>query len=88
MSSLTDLMCICACVLSHVQPFVVPSTVAHEAPLSMKFSRPEYWRRLLFPPAGDLPDPGIESVSPVSCTGRWIHYRLCHQGSPTEQINI
>ena len=33
-------------------------TVAHQAPLSMEFSRQEYWRGLPFPPPGDLPDPG------------------------------
>ena len=36
-----------------------------QAPLSMGFSRQEYWRRLSFPSSGDLPDPGIESGSPA-----------------------
>ena len=45
-----------------------PWTVAHQAPLSMKFSRQKYWRGLPFPPPGDLPDPGIEPASPVSPT--------------------
>ena len=35
-------------------------TVAHQVPLSMEFSRQEYWRELLFPSPGDLPDPGIK----------------------------
>ena len=35
-----------------------PWTVAHQAPLSMGFSRQEYWSALLFPSPGDLPDPG------------------------------
>ena len=39
-------------------------TVAHQTPLSMGFSRREYWSELPCPPPGDLPDPGIESVSP------------------------
>ena len=39
-------------------------TVAQQAPLSLGFSRQEYWSRLPFPPPGDLPDPGIEPVSP------------------------
>ena len=43
----------------------VPWTVARQAPLSMGFSRPEYWSGLPCPPPGDLPDPGIELVSPV-----------------------
>ena len=51
--------------LSCVQLSVIPSTVAHQAPLSMKFSRQEYWSGQPFPSPGDLPDPGIEPGSPV-----------------------
>ena len=40
-------------------------TVAHQAPLSMGFSRQEYWSGLPFPSPGDLPDPGIEPGSPT-----------------------
>ena len=40
-------------------------TVAHQAPLSMEFSRQEYWSGLPFPSPGDLPDPGIEPGSPA-----------------------
>ena len=40
-------------------------TVARQAPLSMGFSRQEYWRGLPFPSPGDLPDPGIEPQSPT-----------------------
>ena len=40
--------------------------VAHQAPLSMGFSRQEYWSGLPFPPPGDLPNPGIELLSPAS----------------------
>ena len=57
------------CVLSHVQLFVTPWTVAYQAPLSMEFSRQEYWNRLPFPPPGNLPDPGIDPVSPVLAGG-------------------
>ena len=39
---------------------------AHQASLSMEFSRQEYWSGLPFPPPGDLPDPGMEPGSPVS----------------------
>ena len=42
-----------------------PWAVAHQAPLSMGFSRQEYWGGLTFPPPGDLPDPGIKLVSPA-----------------------
>ena len=44
-------------------------TVACQAPLSMGFSRQEYWRGVPFPPPGDLPDPGIKPS-----TGRWVLY--------------
>ena len=44
--------------------FSTPWTVAHQAPLSMEFSRQEYWSGLLFPSPEDLPDPGIEPRSP------------------------
>ena len=42
-----------------------PCTVACQAPLSMGFSRQEYWSGLPFPPPGDPPDPGIEPRSPA-----------------------
>ena len=49
--------------LSHVQLFAAPWTVAHQAPLSMEFSKQEYWSGLPFPTPGDLPDPGIKPTS-------------------------
>ena len=52
--------------LSRVWLFKTPWTVAHQAPLSMGFSRQEYWSGLPFPPPGDLLDPEIEPRSPVS----------------------
>ena len=60
-------LCVCVCVLalSHVQLFVSPWTVAHQAPLSMEFSRQDSWSRLPFPSPGDLPNPGIKPGSPV-----------------------
>ena len=51
--------------LSRVPLFATPSTVAHQAPLSMGFSRQEYWSGLSFPFPGDLPDPGIKPRSPA-----------------------
>ena len=45
---------------------MTPWTIAHQAPLSMEFSRQEYWSGLPFPIPGDLPDPGIEPTSLVS----------------------
>ena len=52
---------------SHVQLFVTPWTVAHQASLSMEFPGQEYWSGLPCPPPGGLPDPGIEPGSLMSC---------------------
>ena len=51
--------------LSHVQLFVTLWTIAHQAPLSMGFSRQEYWSGLPCPPPGDLPNSGTEPMSPA-----------------------
>ena len=51
--------------LSRVQLFATPWTVAHQAPPSMEFSRQEYWSGLPFPSPGDLPNLGIEAESPT-----------------------
>ena len=57
------------CVLTHVRLFATPWTVAQKAPLSMGFSRQEYWSGLTFPSLGDLPDSGIDS--------RLLHFLYC-----------
>ena len=54
-------------------------TVTRQVPLSMGFSRQEYWSGLTCPSPGDLPNPGIEPRSPAY---RQILYQLSHQGSP------
>ena len=54
---------LCAQLLSLVQLLEIPWTVACQAPLSMEFSRQEYWNGLPFPPPGDLPNPRIEPQS-------------------------
>ena len=54
-----------ACVVPVVTDSATPWTVACQASLSMGFSRQEYWSGLPFPSPGDLPDPGIELVSPA-----------------------
>ena len=59
---------VCCAVLSRfscVQLFATPWTVGHQAPLSMEFSRQEYWSGLSFPSPGDLQDPGIKLGSPA-----------------------
>ena len=54
--------------------FVIPWPIAHQAPLSMGFlSRQEYWSGVSFPPPGDLPDPGIEPVSPALAGNALYH---------------
>ena len=62
-------MCVCVCTvvadyLQVMSDSVTPWTVALQAPLSMGFPRQEYWNGLPFSSQRDLPDPGIESVSP------------------------
>ena len=52
--------------LSHVKLFVTPWTVARQAPLSMEFSRQEYWSGSPLPAPGDVPDSGIKPMSLVS----------------------
>ena len=57
-----------ACELFHsvvFNSFATPRTVAHHVPLSMEFARQEYCSGLSFPPARDLPNPGIETMSPA-----------------------
>ena len=66
------IVCVCVCarvcvhvstqLLSCVQLFMAPWTLAYQAPLSLEFSSLEYWSSLPFPPPGDLPDTGIESM--------------------------
>ena len=52
-------VCVCVCAQSHLT-LCDPMDVAHQAPLSMEFSRQEYWSVLTFPTPEDLPDPGIK----------------------------
>ena len=56
----------CLCMLSLAELFGTPLTIAHQAPLSMEFSRQEYWSGLPFPSPGDLQDPGTEPISLAS----------------------
>ena len=52
--------------LSHIRLFETAWTVAYQAPLSIGFTRQEYSNGLPFPSPGDLPNPGMESGSPIS----------------------
>ena len=69
-------------ILSHVWLWMIPWTIAHQALLSMEFSRQEYWSGLSFPPSGDLPNPGIEPRSPC----RQNLYHQSQQGNPSENL--
>ena len=64
--SIWTCVCVCACLLSHVQLYVTPWNVALQAPLPTEFSRQEYWSGLPSPAPRNLPNSGTESSSPVS----------------------
>ena len=57
--------------VSHVQLFETPWTIAHLVPLSVGFSRQEYWSGLPFPSPGNLTDPAIKPGSPALQTDSW-----------------
>ena len=70
----------CVSVLHHfscVQLFLTPWTVALQAPLSMGFSRQEYWSGLPCPSPGDLPYPGIEPMSLMSSALADVFFTTC-----------
>ena len=75
----------CGCLLScfsRVWLCVTLWTVARWVPLSMRFSRQEYWSGLPCSPPGDLPDPGIKHASLIStCIGRCVLYHSSRLGS-------
>ena len=76
-------VCTCMCVFSHfihVWLFVTLWIVAHRFPLSMGFSRQEYWSGLPYPSLGDLPNSGIEPESPESPALKAEPFTLSHQG--------
>jgi len=56
----------------------IPQTVAHQAPLSLGFSRQEYWSGLPFPSPGDLPHPGIEPGSDRGFANIFYHSLCCY----------
>ena len=57
-------VCVCVCVLSHVR-LCNPVDYSRQAPLSMGFSKKEYWNGSPCPSLGNLPEPGIEPASPA-----------------------
>ena len=77
--------CYCCLVANlHLTLFATPWTVAHQAPLSIEFSRQEYWSRLSFPSLGDLPNSGIKPMSPALQANS---LRLSYQGSPLDTLD-
>ena len=70
--------------LSHVQLSATPWRLACQAPLSMGFSRQEYWSGLPFPSPGDLPDPGIEPVSLASSALAGRFFTTAPHGKPLD----
>ena len=77
-------MC-CAQLLSHVHLFMTPWTAVHQTPLSMRFSRQEYWSGLPWrcSSPGDLPDPEMEPSSPALAGGFFINET---NGSPPNNV--
>ena len=75
----------CVKSLSCVRLFETLWTVARQAPLSMGFSRQEYWSGLPFPSPGDLPNPGS---NPGLLLCRQTLYPLSHQGSNSVNIPV
>ena len=77
----THIYTVWTCMFSRVQLSITLGTVDHQAPLSIGFSRQKYWSGLPLPPPGDLPDPGIEPVTPVSLVLQVNSLPLSHWGS-------
>ena len=81
----------CVCMLSHFSRapfFATPWTVAQQAPMSMRFSRKEYWSGLPSLPPGDLPDPGIKPPPPTAPALQAESLSLSHRVSPFVFCNI
>ena len=77
---------VCVCMLSHVQLFATPWTVAHQVPLFKEFSRQEYWSRLPFPTSGGLLNPGIKPESRVSPVLAGGFFTTAPPGKPVNTI--
>ena len=75
-------ICVQAQSLGCVQLFVTLWTVVYQAPLSMEFSRQEYWNGLPFPTPGDPPNPGIKTKSPTSPSLASRFFNTASYGKP------
>ena len=74
----------CCCLVT--KSCLTPWAVARQAPLSMGFSRQEYWSGLPCPLPGDLPDPAIKPAFPVSPALQADSLLLSYQGSPLSPL--
>ena len=81
-------VCVCAQLLSHIQLSATPWIVAHQAPLSMGFSRQKHWNGLPFSSPGDLPNPGIEPPSLVSPALAGEVFTAVPLGNPVHVFSI
>ena len=95
-------VCVCACVcvcvyartraraqlLSHIQLFVTAWTVARQAPLSMQFSKREYWSGFPCPRPGDVPDPEIEPTYPASAALQADSLATEPPGKPPNNLSL
>ena len=77
--------CCCCCLAARVWLFCDPWTVAHQASLSMGFSRKEDWSGLPFPSPGDLPDAGTEPTPPALQADSLL---LSYQGGPPSGTQV
>ena len=76
----------CLCVCPVMSDSVTPWTITCQAPLSVGFSRQEYWTGLPFPSPGDLLNPGLKPMSPVHL----LHCRqiLYHWATKEARMNL
>ena len=83
-------MCIHVCLITSVlsDSFLTLWTIAHQAPLSMGFSRQEYWSGLPIPSPGDLPNPGMEPVSPVTSALQTDSLPAEPLGKPQTRVSV
>ena len=78
-------VCVCVCVCAQSCLTVATHELAHKMPLSMGFSRQEYWSGLSFPPPEHLPDPGIKPMSLALACG---FFTTKSPGKPLHPIAI
>ena len=86
-TGITHVSCMCS-VTSVVSDSATPWTVAYQGPLSMGFSRQEYWSGFPCPPPGDLPDPRVEPVSLTSPVLAGRFFTASPPGKPDNSCSV